>query len=193
MTMFASPTSRAVLFLAVLALLAGAFWWGRVGSADPADYHVRKGNYRLEDGHWEEAIAEFDTALLADANHPYAQLGRSIALLQLERDDEALAGLDRIVASRPGFAPAHAERGILLDRMGRHEEALAAYRRALEIDPDGFEGPGWIWRFLHNVPEKPPTIRDRADYLEKELAKPPGERLLRLPEKDDEQRMYKTS
>ena len=39
--------------------------------------------------------------------------------------------------------------------------------------------------------EKPPTIADRADYLETELAKPADERLLQLPEKDGEQRMYK--
>jgi tetratricopeptide (TPR) repeat protein len=193
MTSLSRPNPRALLFVAALALLAGALWWVRVGDVDPADYHVRKGNYRLEDGRPEEAIAEFDTALLADADHVYAQLGRAIALLQAGRPDDALDGLDRIVETRPGFAPAYAERGILLDRIGRHEDALAAYRRALELDPDGFEGPGWVWRFLHNVAAKPPTIRDRADYLEKELAKPPEERVLRLPEEDEKQRMYKAS
>ena len=39
--------------------------------------------------------------------------------------------------------------------------------------------------------EKPPTIKDRADYIEAELAKPADERLLQLPEEDDRQRMYK--
>ena len=72
-----------------------------------------------------------------------------------------------------------------------HELALADYRTALELDEKLSKGPGWLWRFLRNVPEAPPTIRDRADYLEAELAKPLGERLLQVPEKDAEQRMYK--
>jgi hypothetical protein len=44
---------------------------------------------------------------------------------------------------------------------------------------------------MRNVDEKPPTIADRAKYIEEELKKPPEERLLRVPEVDEEQRMYK--
>jgi len=65
------------------------------------------------------------------------------------------------------------------------------YRAALQLDEKLTKGPGWLWRFLRNVPEAPPTIRDRAEYLEAELAKPAAERLLQVPEKDAEQRMYK--
>ena len=65
------------------------------------------------------------------------------------------------------------------------------YRKAIELDPDILEGPGFLWRFMRNVDEKPPTIESRADYLEAELAKPEAERLLKVPEKDEKQRMYK--
>jgi len=44
---------------------------------------------------------------------------------------------------------------------------------------------------MRNVDKKPPGIADRAAYLEKELQKPPGQRLLKVPELDDQQRMYK--
>ena len=44
---------------------------------------------------------------------------------------------------------------------------------------------------MRNIDEKPPTIRDRAEYLEAELAKPADERLLKVPEVDKKQRMYK--
>jgi hypothetical protein len=44
---------------------------------------------------------------------------------------------------------------------------------------------------MRNIDEKPPTIKDRADYLEAELAKPEAERLLKIPEVDEKQRMYK--
>ena len=89
------------------------------------------------------------------------------------------------------LAVAYANRGILHDRAGRHDLALKDYRRALSIDPNLADGPGWLWRFLRNIPERPPTIADRAAYIEAELLKPPEDRLLRLPEIDDQQRMYK--
>jgi tetratricopeptide (TPR) repeat protein len=111
--------------------------------------------------------------------------------MNLGRDAEALAAFDQALRAEPEFAAAFANRGILHDRMGQHEQALADYRRALALDPELGEGPGWITRFLRNQPQPPPTIADRADYLEAELAKPPGDRLLRVPERDAEQRPYK--
>jgi hypothetical protein len=48
-----------------------------------------------------------------------------------------------------------------------------------------------LTRFLRNQAERPPTIADRAAYLRAELAKPEGERRLRVPEVDARQRPYK--
>ena len=75
--------------------------------------------------------------------------------------------------------------------MGLHEEALAAYRKALELQPELAEGPNWLTRFFRLQPEKPPTIAERARYLAEQLSKPSEERRLRWPEKDAEQRSYK--
>ena len=76
-----------------------------------------------------------------------------------------------------------------------HHEApshrVMAFQKAIELDEEILEGPGWLWRFLRNIDEKPPTIKDRAAYLEAELAKPEEERLLSVPELDEKQRMYK--
>ncbi len=89
------------------------------------------------------------------------------------------------------YAQAYADRGILNDRAGQYEAALHDYRKALKLNPELAEGPGWLWRFLRNIPDRPPTIADRADYLEEQLKKPESERLLRVPELDAKQRMYK--
>ncbi|MDH3402878.1 MAG: tetratricopeptide repeat protein [Acidobacteriota bacterium] len=187
------PGNRAALVALGLLLVVGAFFvWGRVFAEDtPGDYRVRKGNYRLEDGRYEQAIEEFEAALETNPGHLGAHLGRAITHGQMGELELALAELDRTLELDPGLAPAWANRGILRDRLGRHAEALADYRRALELDPRLAKGPGYLWRFLRNVGERPPTIADRADYLEAELAKPPAERLLRLPEEDAKQRMYK--
>jgi hypothetical protein len=44
---------------------------------------------------------------------------------------------------------------------------------------------------LRNQLEAPPTVADRAAYLRAELAKPEGERVLLVPEVDQQQRPYK--
>jgi tetratricopeptide (TPR) repeat protein len=176
-----------------LLLAAGVlFVYGRVFSEDtPGDYKVRKGNYRLEDGQYERAIAEFEGALDENPDHVGAHLGLALTRIQMGELEGALDELDKTLELDPEMAVAYANRGIVLDRLGRPAEALADYRRALELDPKLAKGPGWLWRFLRNVDEKPPTIQDRAEYLEGELAKPADQRLLQIPEEDQKQRMYK--
>ena len=183
-------TALLVLGLATAAM--AYFIYGRVMVEDePGDYHVKTGHYRLEDRFYDDATAEFELALERNPRHAGAHLGLALVHLQTGRLEDAVAKLDETLEIDPGLAAAFANRGIAHDRLGHHEQALADYRAALELDPRLAEGPGWLWRFLRNIDEKPPTLADRADYLEAELAKPPGERLLSVPEEDAKQRMYK--
>jgi tetratricopeptide (TPR) repeat protein len=183
---------NALLALGILLALGVVFVYGRVFREDNSgDYQVRKGNLRLEDGLFEDAIQQFEHALDKNPKHPGAHLGMAITFLQTERFEEAIAGFDEVIALDPEMAVAYADRGIAWDRLGQYEAALADYRTALALDEVLTKGPGWLWRFLRNVDKKPPTIRDRADYLEAELQKPVDERLLKVPEEDQKQRMYK--
>ncbi len=182
----------AILAFVVITAIFGAFVYMRTRVEDvPGDYHVRTGNYRLEDGQYDQAIAEFELALGQSPRHREAHFGLAVTYLRMDRLEDAVAKLDEVVAIDPAFGPAYANRGIVQDRLGRHQAAITDYRRAVELDPELAEGPSWIWRFLRNVSDQPPTIADRADYLEAELAKPPEERLLAVPEEDAKQRMYK--
>jgi tetratricopeptide (TPR) repeat protein len=182
----------AMLFLGLLLAAGAVFIYGRVFSVEnPGDYRIRTGNYRLEDGLFEEALDEFRMAIEADPDHPGAYFGMGTTFLQMNRLEESIEAFDRCLALDPEMAPAYADRGIARDRLGEYEKALADYRTALALDPELAKGPGWLWRFLHNISQKPPSILDRADYIEAELAKPEAERLLRLPEEDEKQRMYK--
>jgi tetratricopeptide (TPR) repeat protein len=183
---------KALLVLGIFLAAGVAFVYGRVaGDGGAGDFEVRTGNYRLEDGLYEDAIEEFEQALKKNKEHKGALLGLATTLLQMGRLEEAIARLDQLLALDPEMAVAYANRGIAWDRSGEYEKALTDYRAALALDDMVAEGPGWLWRFLRNVEEKPPTIKDRADYLEAQLAKPVEERLLRLPAVDDKQRMYK--
>ena len=184
--------SRAVPYLAILlALILFVFYW-RVGSEEnPGDNNVTKGNYRLEDGMHDEAIKEFSEALEKNPEHVMAHLGLAITNMQIGKNSESLKGFSLVIEKNPELAAAYANRGILYDRMEEYKKALADYKKALELDPKILEGPKFLWRFMRKIDEKPPTIMDRVQYLEAELAKPEGERLLKVPQEDEKQRMYK--
>lgn len=180
------------LAIGTAAAVIGATVYSYVQQEGPGgSLHYRLGNLRLEDGLHAEALEEFSALLAEQPRHAGGLLGMALALMGLGRDREALAALGQALEAKPDFAAAYANRGILHDRMGEHERALTDYRRALELDPELGEGPGWLTRFLRNQPERPPTIADRARYLDGELRKPPGERVLRQPERDRAQRPYK--
>jgi len=183
---------RAVPYIIGLLVIIGFIFYWRVGvEENPGDYNVRKGNYRLEDGQYEEAVKAFSEALGKNPDHAMARLGLAVTYMQIGRDSDAMREFNLVIENNPELAPAYADRGILYDRMGEHRKALADYRKAIELDEEILEGPGWLWRFMRNIDEKPPTIKDRAAYLEAELAKPEEERLLKMEEEDEKQRMYK--
>jgi len=184
--------TKAIPYLIGLLVIIGLVFYWRIGAEkNPGDYNVKKGNYRLEDGQYEEAVHEFTEALGENPDHAMARLGLAVTYMQMGRDSEALQEFNLVIKQNPDLAPAYADRGILYDRMGEYRKALADYKKAIELDEEILEGPGWLWRFMRNIDEKPPTIKDRAAYLEAELGKPEEERLLSVPELDEKQRMYK--
>ena len=168
----------------------------------PGDYEVRQGDILLTDKKYDQALERFDAALKVSPNHRGALIGRAITFLQSGRDDEAEVEFTYLIdyltrtlgaddpTGRGVLAGAYANRGILYDRGNRPEQALADYRRALRIDPGAVEGPGLAHRIIYGN-SRPATVKDRAVYLEQQLALPESERLLRIPELDERQRAYK--
>jgi len=157
----------------------------------PGDFAYLEANTFFEDGEYQRALAKYDEALKEDPNHLFALRGRARSLMQLGQSAQALSAFNTAIALEPDFGATYANRGVLHDRMGRYEKAIEDYEQALALDPELAEGPHWLTRFLRNQPEKPPGVAERAAYLRAELAKPVGERLLRVPELDAEQRSYK--
>jgi tetratricopeptide (TPR) repeat protein len=184
-------TRTAVIALTVLIIFAYFYFQYTVKENVPGENKFRLANKQLEDGSYDEALSTFDTVISEHPQYKEAYLGRAITLMQMERFNKSMADFDRALELDENFAQAYANRGILNDRTGRYEDAVSDYRKAVELEPTLAEGPGYIWRFLRNVSEKPPSIADRADYIEAELKKPESERLLRVPEIDEQQRMYK--
>ena len=176
------------VFLVILGL---AFYMRTRVEKNPGDYNVRTGNYRLEDGQYEEAVKEFSEALEENPDHAMARLGLALTYMQTGKDSEAMQEFNLLIEQNPELGAAYADRGILYDRLGEHRKALIDYKKAIELDEAILKGPGWLWRFMRNVEDKPPNVKERAAYLEAELAKPEEERLLKVPEVDEKQQMYK--
>ncbi len=202
--MNAAVLRRFIILMAIATAIAGIFGVGYmyVNPSEPGDYEVRRGDQLLSDGEFSGALEQFDEALKLSPDHRGALMGRAIVFLQTERYPEAEAELTYLI----GFlnrtlepddltgigvlAAAYANRGILYDRTGRYEKALADYIEVLKRDRDLAEGPGIIDKVLYGMP-KPATVERRAIYLKQQLALPESERLLRVPELDEEQRMFK--
>ena len=184
-------TLTVIITLSILGIVGFYLYKYTVMEVTPGENRCRLANKYLEDGNYDEALQILDELLVENTEYKEAHLTKAITLLQMGWLDESRKSFDRYIGSDNHYAQAYADRGILNDRDGRYEAALHDYRKALKLDPELAEGPGWLWRFLRNIPDPPPTIADRADYLEEQLKKPESERLLRVPELDSKQRMYK--
>ncbi len=204
--MFVSPrVLRRFIILLALATFVMFSFWAVIRSyvqAPTGDYEVRQGDILLSDGRYEAALERFNAALAISPNHRGAVMGRGLVFLQSERYIDAEAEFTYLIEFlRDNVEPddatgvavhaaAYTNRGIIYDRTGRYEKALADYIEALKIDEGAVDGPSLIDRVIYGTP-RPATTRQRAIYLTEQLALPEDQRLLRMPEKDAEQRMYK--
>ena len=188
---------RALKYIAivlVVGFVAFSVYDGLFRGKDEYALRMGAGHRYFEDGRYEDAIREFESVLSLSVGNPPAIYGIAISQMQLHRYEEALKSFSEAIESEKEIknkAFYIANRGILFDRLAMYQKALDDYLLALSLEPETAEGPGIISRLLRNQPEKPPTIADRARYLQSELAKPVGERLLAVPAIDEAQRVEK--
>ena len=195
---------RFIILMAVATFVMFTFWAvvRNYVQTPPGDYEVRQGDILLGDGDNDAAVERFNAALAVSPDHRGALIGRALAFLQAGRHEEAEAEFTYLIdylqknlqsddiTGVAVYAAAYSNRGILYDRTGRYEEALADYIQALRIDEGAIDGPGIVDKVIYGTP-RPATVRKRALYLQRQLALPEDQRILRMPEKDAEQRMYK--
>ncbi|MGF1608569.1 MAG: tetratricopeptide repeat protein [Kiloniellales bacterium] len=196
---------RRFIFLMALLTLGGGLLFlifGQQLGMEPGDFETKLGDQRLEDKLYDEALAHFDQALVEAPDHRGALMGRALVFIQTERYDDAIAELDYLIEFLTAslgpddptgwgvLAAAYANRGIVYDRLGQYEKALESYVAALKTDEDTVSGPGVVHKILYGG-DYVSTVRERAVYLDQQLKLPEEERLLRVPELDEKQRMHK--
>ena len=206
MSSFSNPgvLRRFIKYMAIATFVMFTAWAiaRQIEESPDGDYEVRQGDIFLSDGKYDKAIIAFDEALNLQPNHRGAWLGKAIAYLQQGRvklaEDEFSAIIKFLketletddVTGYGGLSAAYANRAIIKDRQGRYKEALDDYVLSVKADADLGEGPGIIAHILY-YDRKPSSIIDRAKYIYVQLQKPESERLMRVPEMDATQRMYK--
>jgi tetratricopeptide (TPR) repeat protein len=194
---------RFIILLAALTVIAviGSDLMEGFLTREPGDYETEMGSNRLEDGLYDEALAHYDEALELAPDHRGALMGRAIVFIRTERLDDAMAELDYLIdflnrnlepddtTGTGTLAAAYANRGRINDLRGNYEKALDDYIAALNTDEETVS-PGVVHKLLYST-GKTSSVRKRAQYIYEQLQLPEDQRLMRIPELDAEQRMYK--
>ena len=104
----------------------------------PGDATVRYelGELLQKMGRTEQAVAQFEQALVLDPDHVPAHAALGIALHAAGRLDEAERHFRQALAGMPDLAEVHFNLGQTLRLAGRLDEALREYAAALELQPD---------------------------------------------------------
>lgn len=206
MSIFSNPrvTRRFVILMAVATFFMFTFWAVLKNYVSPpeGDYEVRQGDIFLSDKKYDKALDRFNAALLVTPDHRGALTGRALVYLQTERYVDAEAEFTYLIdfltrtledddpTGRGTLAAAYANRGIMHDRMGQYQKALDDYVMSIKTDEGAVDGPTVMDKILYTTPN-PSTVRKRAIYIYEQLQLPENERVLRIPEEDAKQRMYK--
>ena len=194
---------RFIILLAALTVVAviGSDLMEGFLTREPGDYETEMGSNRLEDGLYDAALAHYDEALEQAPDHRGALMGRAIVFIRTERLDDAMAEFDYLIdflnrnlepddtTGTGTLAAAYANRGRIHDLRGNYEKALDDYIAALNTDEETVS-PGVVHKLLYAT-GKTSSVRNRAQYIYEQLQLPEDQRLMRIPELDAEQRMYK--
>ncbi|MDZ7372749.1 MAG: tetratricopeptide repeat protein [candidate division KSB1 bacterium] len=127
---------RSWIVLGFAALVAGA---GLVpaATAQPGRKQIKRGNELFRRELYDEALVQYQDALLQSPNNPFAQFNIGDAQYQKNNFEEALQAFERATALQDPIllSQAYYNLGNTLYRLGHLTEAILAYKKALELNP----------------------------------------------------------
>jgi tetratricopeptide (TPR) repeat protein len=143
---------------------------GGKSSAQAAEDLLAKGRLLSQARDYKGAVAAFDAALTALPDHQAALRARAEALLRLQRDDDALRDLNRLLeierGRQSGAAPLFRVRAGIRAKAGDYQGAIEDYTHVLGLESDhtAFAARGWAFLALDS-PVLAQTDFDRAVRL----------------------------
>jgi len=102
-----------------------------------ADAHFQEGVSYVNQGHYGEAIEEFNRALSIDSKYVNAYCGIGIAYLNQKKYREAIETLEKAIALDPEKAIPYYLLGMAYEEIMDYGEAIAAWNKFLALSPEG--------------------------------------------------------
>lgn len=121
-----------------------------------------QGNALFKAGNFLKAAALYTQAIKADPSNATLYSNRSAAFLSLLKVSKALADADMTIQLKPTWEKGYFRKGCVLEAMERLDEALAAYREALQQNPQSSEVSTKIKRLSQLVRDKKRTQDKQA-------------------------------
>lgn len=97
--------------------------------------HVRLGRIFLAKKMTDQALQEFEAALLLEPNDAVIRYEHARTLVSMQRYDEALKDYENIISNFPKNSIAYYYSGILLNQLGKKGEALVFFQKFMEVSP----------------------------------------------------------
>ena len=101
----------------------------RIGALD----HFNRGNVHLEQREYQQAISEYEKAIVWDPNQEIFYYNMGLAYFELVLYDSAIDAYQRAIELKPDFGEAYFNLSLCLYKKGRTEEAFLANKKYLEI------------------------------------------------------------
>lgn len=126
-----------IAVLLVVALLTGNNLAGCASSADDtAEWHVKQGNESFNQGHFDEAIKNYDEAIRLNPEFADAYYFRGIAYFDFGQFKRAIQDLDEVIRLVPNHAWAYCDRGLAYQMLDKKAEAIADFEKCLTLTND---------------------------------------------------------
>lgn len=103
-----------------------------------AEYYFLRGLFKIERGFRFSGLNDLDKAIELAPNRYYFVFQRSMLHYDEYRYEAALKDANRAIAIDSTKADVHSGKGVILHAMGENEAALDAFKKATEIDKDGY-------------------------------------------------------
>ncbi|MCO5560023.1 hypothetical protein L7F22_013629 [Adiantum nelumboides] len=123
-----------------------------------------QGNSLFKAGNFLKAAALYTQAIKADSSNATLYSNRSAAFLSLLKVTKAFADAEMTIQLKPTWEKGYFRKGCALEAMDRLDEALAAYKEALQQNPQSTEVATKIKRLSQ-------LIRDKKRTQDKLVAK----------------------
>ena len=99
--------------------------------------HFDQGVALFDTKQYDEALAEFNAALVIDPKQPGIMARVGDCYLNLKKNEQALEFYEKAIAIDPGDASLYAQKGVALSYLGKADESQEMFKKSAELDPKG--------------------------------------------------------